>query len=468
MSMLNDFLTAITRNFVSLIGAVMTTISATLFIMLFALELVGFRGGPYLGVLAYLILPGFFVLGLLLIPIGRAWELRRAGTQGGPGKDLPVLDLNRPHARNVLLVGALLTVVNIVILGAATYKGVEVMDSTEFCGQVCHSVMQPEYTAYQNSPHARVDCVECHIGPGADWFVKSKLSGAWQVVAVAFDLYPRPILTPLHDLRPARETCEQCHWPSKFVGDRLIIDTLYKDDEANTELKNVLLMKVGGVQGRSSQGIHWHVDPKIKVRYLADPSRETIYQVELTQADGSQKLFKGYDQEAGETAIWRTMDCLDCHNRPTHVYLRPSEAVDQAIQDGRIDQALPYIKREAVKALQVRYDSHEKARAGISAAIEAFYRDNYPSASESQDEAITAAARALGNIYATNVFPQMNVFWDTYPNHLGHTDKKGCMRCHDNRHLTAERERISKDCDTCHSVLAEEEENPEIIGQLEP
>jgi len=344
---------------------------------------------------------------------------------------------------------------------------VEFMDSTEFCGAVCHTVMQPEYTAYQRSPHARVQCVECHIGPGADWFVKSKLSGAWQVVAVALDLYPRPIATPLHDLRPARETCEQCHWPSKFVGDRLIIKNLYKDDEANTELKTVLLMKVGGLQGSRSRGIHWHVDPKIKVRYLADPTRETIYDVELTTADGSQKLFKGREQPV-EGAVWRTMDCIDCHNRPTHVYLQPPEAVDRVIEDGRIDRTLPYIKREAVKALQVRYESHEQARAGISAAIEAFYRDNYPEVSKSQADAIAAAGRAIGDAYATNVFPQMNVFWGTYPNHLGHVDRKGCMRCHDNRHRTAERESIPKDCDICHSVLAEEEENPEIIGQLEP
>jgi hypothetical protein len=465
--MLRDFLGVVTQNAVSLLGTLITTVSALLFIMLFALELSGFEGGPYLGILSYLILPGFFILGLILIPLGRLWGLRRARKSGGSSQTLPVLDLNRPGTRNALVVVALLTVVNVALLAGATYKGVEVMDSNEFCGATCHTVMDPEYTAYQRSPHARVNCVECHIGPGADWFVKSKLSGAWQVIAVALDLYPRPIPTPLHDLRPARETCEQCHWPDKFIGDRLVLRTVYDDDESNTERKTVLLMKVGGVQGRSSQGIHWHVDNDIKVRYLSDPSRETIYDVELTEADGTRKLFKTRE-EAPEGAVWRTMDCIDCHNRPTHVYRQPGREVDEALQEGRIDPSLPFIKRQAVEALQVRYDSHDEARNGLSAALEDFYREQYPDLLGSQAASIQAAAGTLGDIYERNVFPAMNVFWDTYPDHTGHESSPGCMRCHDNRHRTAERERISKDCEICHSVLADAEKSPEILQQLQP
>ena len=327
--------------------------------------------------------------------------------------------------------------------------------------------MEPEYTAYQRSPHARVKCVECHIGPGADWFVKSKLSGVWQVFAVAFDLYPRPIPTPLHDLRPAQDTCEQCHWPSKFIGDRLIMKTVYADDEANTELKTALLMKVGGLQGRTSEGVHWHVDRNITVRYLADAQRETIYDVELTQADGSQKLFKGRG-DAPEDAVWRIMDCLDCHNRPTHVLGQPGGEVDHAMEEGRIDHTLPFIKREAVRALEVRYGSQEEARVGLGAALERFYRKEYPEVIESKADAVRAAGQELGEIYARNVFPSMNVFWDTYPNHLGHESSPGCLRCHDNRHKTADGERISKKCEGCHVVLADAEKDPEIIKELQP
>jgi NapC/NirT cytochrome c family, N-terminal region len=465
--MVKDFLAAVTHNVLSLIGTIVTTISAVVFIMLFAVQLLGFQGGPYLGILAFLILPGLFILGLALIPIGRVWAVRRARKQGITDMKLPVIDLNLPGTRDALVVAALLTVVNVIIVGAATYKGVELMDSTTFCGATCHTVMKPEYTAYQRSPHARVKCVECHIGPGAGWFVKSKLSGVWQVVAVALDLYPRPIPTPLHNLRPARETCEQCHWPTKFIGDRLIVKNTYDDDEANTELKTVLLMKVGGLQGRTSQGIHWHVDRKIKVRYLADPSRETIYDVELTEADGTQKLFKGREKAPAD-AVWRTMDCLDCHNRPTHIYRQPGEAVDIAIDDGHIDHTLPFIKREAVKALKVRYASHEEARAGLAKALDTFYGEQYPDLLKTKAEAIGAAGRELGNIYAHNVFPRMKVFWNTYPNDLGHQSSPGCKRCHDNKHRTDDGEKISKGCDTCHALLAEREKNPEILKDLKP
>jgi len=341
-----------------------------------------------------------------------------------------------------------------------------VMESTAFCGTACHSVMQPEFTAFQRSPHARVDCVDCHIGPGADWFVKSKISGAWQLVAVAFDLYPRPVPTPIHNLRPARETCEQCHWPEKFVGDKLRVSTHFEEDETNTETKTALLLKVGGIQGRESRGIHWHVDPQNRIRYLSDASRETIYDVELSLPDGSKRVYRKGD--APEDAVWRDMDCVDCHNRPTHIYRQPEDEVDLALDEGRIDRNLPFIKREALKELLIEYDSHEAARDGIANAIDAFYSTEYPEVHSGQAAAIEAASGQLGDIYTSNIFPTMNVYWDTYPDHIGHESSPGCFRCHDRRHRTEDRERISKDCETCHTVLAEREENPAILEQLLP
>jgi len=218
-----NFLASITRNAISLIGTALAVASLVLILSLFTMQQFGFEGGPYLGILTYLILPMIFVTGLILIPIGSVLYRRKMsklpGGEGAPS--LPVFDLNVPSTRRWLLIFFAATMVNIIILASATYKGVEVMESVEFCGMACHSVMEPEHTAHARSPHSRVACADCHIGPGADWFVKSKLDGAWQLVSVALDLYPRPIPTPLHDLRPARDTCEQCHWPTKFVGDRL-------------------------------------------------------------------------------------------------------------------------------------------------------------------------------------------------------------------------------------------------------
>ena len=325
---MRQFFASMTRDPVSLLGAAITTASALLIISLFVIELFGFLGNPYIGILAYMILPAFFALGLLLIPIGvrRARKrARRAKDRGEVPTEFAVIDLNLPRVRHWVIIFLGLSMVNLVILATATYKGVEVMETTEFCGETCHSVMAPEFTAYQRSPHARVSCVDCHIGPGADWFVKSKLSGAWQVVAVTLDLYPRPIPTPIHDLRPARETCEQCHWPTKFVGDRLKVLHHTDDDEGNTPLSTLLLMRVGGPEGGASRGIHWHIDPEINIRYRSDASRETIYEVELTRPDGTQSNYysDGDADGAPSEGTWRQMDCVDCHNRPTHVLSPP-------------------------------------------------------------------------------------------------------------------------------------------------
>jgi hypothetical protein len=348
------------------------------------------------------------------------------------------------------------------------------MDSTEFCGTTCHSVMEPEHTAYQNSPHARVKCVSCHIGPGAGWFVKSKLSGAWQVVATTFDLYPRPIPTPIENLRPARETCEQCHWPTKFVGDRLKVLTHYGEDEANTEVKTVLLLRVGGVLGRRSQGIHWHVDPGNRIRYRSDERRETIHEVELTRPDGTVERFhapgNGPEDGTGTGAEgdWRVMDCVDCHNRPTHIYRTPEKGLDEVLAQGLIDPSLPYVRREGLKALRQDYESHPAAREGIGEALTAFYEESYPDLVRSRAVDIEQAARILADVHNRNVFPDMRVGWGTYPDHIGHMDYPGCFRCHNDEHATESGEVISQDCETCHTLLAMEEEAPEILEQLKP
>jgi hypothetical protein len=473
---MRDFIIAMTRNPISLIGAAITTASALVILSLVAVGMVGHHGNPYEGILAFAIMPAIFVVGLLLIPIGIYREravARKAAEQGVEVKPaFPIIDLNVNRTRKIVLVFLLLTMANLIILATATYKGVEVMDSTAFCGTTCHTVMIPEYTAYKRSPHARVKCVACHIGPGANWFVKSKLSGAWQLVSVALDLFPRPIPTPIHNLRPARDTCEQCHWPAKFVGDRLRVKTRYMEDEKNTETKTVLLLRVGGIEGRQSHGIHWHVDPKHQIRYRSDPTRETIYDVELTDAEGKVTLFtNGEPQEAEaseEAAVWRTMDCVDCHNRPTHVYRRAGDELDTALQENIISRKLPFVRREGRKLLKQEYTSHDEARQKITAGLAAFYHENYPDVASSMADQIDAASTAIGNIYASNVFPVMKVDWNTYPNHIGHEQSPGCFRCHNDEHESEDGRVISQDCDTCHSLLAMEEESPEVLQMLNP
>jgi nitrate/TMAO reductase-like tetraheme cytochrome c subunit len=447
-------------------------VSGVLILGLAATAMLGFVGSPYIGIFAFLVLPGFFILGLLLIPLGTYLARRRARIAAERGEEiphLPVIDLNDAEIRRRVLVFAVLTALNVVILGVAGYKGLQVMDSPAFCGS-CHSVMDPEFTAYRRSPHARVSCVECHIGEGASWFVKSKLSGAWQLVSVTFDLYQRPIPVPIHNLRPARETCEECHWPSKFTGDRLRVTTSFADDEANTERKSVVLLHVGGGETAVGpiKGIHAHVAPGVEIRYLADPERKQISTVEATWADGATTLFRTKDSPATlqPTTAWRVMECVDCHNRPTHRYREAGPEVDEAIQAHRIDVKLPFVKREAMKALQAAYPSHEAARAGIEKQITDFYRQLDPTAWPGREARVKAAAAALGDIYCWNVWPAMRITWGTYPSFLGHEQAPGCFRCHDGEHVDAKGNAISQDCSLCHSLLALDEKDPKILADL--
>lgn len=468
---------SLTRSPISLVGTALAAAALTLIVALSVIQLAGFQRGPYLGILTFLVLPAVFVVGLLMIPAGIMSARHRAAKSAAAGKGappFPVIDLNREATRKWVVVFLVLTLVNIVVIAGATYKGVAVMETNAFCGLACHSVMQPEHTAHQRSPHARVDCVDCHIGPGADWLVRSKLDGTWQLVAVALEIYPRPIPTPLHELRPARDTCEQCHWPTKFVGDKLKIETVYAEDEDNTELKNAVLLKVGGLEGRASFGIHWHVNPDIEIRYRSDQARMEVYDIEMTAADGTTKTFV-VDDAPEDQGEWRTMDCVDCHNRPTHVYRSPGEELDRLLATGKVSRALPYVRREGARIVEeADYETHEAGRAGIAESLRAFYAENYPEVMAENTAAVETAAEALGDIYSWNVFPHMNVNWDTYPDHRGHPpirsreNAPGCFRCHNRDHKTAEGERISRSCNLCHTILATREQNPEILEQLNP
>jgi nitrate/TMAO reductase-like tetraheme cytochrome c subunit len=450
-------------------GAILTTLSAVLILAVVVFGLAGWEGGPYIGIAAFLVLPAFFILGLLLIPAGAALQRRReriAAETGVATAALPIFDLNNRTTRRWLIGFAGLSAINLVILSVAGFHGLELMDSPKFCGS-CHSVMAPEFTAYERSPHSRVRCVQCHIGPGASWFVKSKLSGLWQVVSVSFDLYPRPIPTPIHNLRPARDTCEQCHWPAKFVGDRLKVKTHYQDDEAATETKTVVLLHVGGGSTPDTPGIHWHVNPGVKIRYLADEKREAIGRIEATLPSGEVRAYES-KSNGNEGKAWREMDCVDCHNRPTHIFSAPDDEVDGSITAGRIARDLPFIRREAVKALKGEFPSHDAARAGLREGLQGFYAQQYPEIAKSRAADIDAAAAELGAIYTRNVWPSMKIEWGTYPSHLGHEATEGCFRCHNDEHATADGKTLSQDCSLCHTILADREKSPAILKQLLP
>jgi hypothetical protein len=303
--------------------------------------------------------------------------------------------------------------------------------------------------------------------------VKSKLSGARQVVAVAFNSYQRPISTPVHNLRPAPETCEQCHWPEKFHDAKVRIIHKYSDDEKNTPLTTALLLKVGGNTGRNSEGsgIHWwHMNPVNKVSYISDEKREIIYWVEHSNAKGERTEYTLADSPLPPQKLSslekRVMDCVDCHNRPTHIYHLPEEAVDTAISKAQIDRSLPFVKKKGVELLRASYSSEEEAHSKIQGGLREYYQKEYPQVFSQRSAGIAAATRTLQEIYSRNVFPKMKVTWGTYPNNLGHQNFPGCFRCHDDNHKSETGKTISQDCSSCHDLLAMEEENPQLLPEI--
>jgi hypothetical protein len=477
------------RNWVTVLGSGLTTISFLAIVTLVTMEVTEVIASPYLGIVAFLVLPGFFILGLILIPIGALWQRHAEKKYGEESVSadaylLPRIDFNNPRTQRLAIMVALLTLTNLFVIGATTYKSVVYMESVEFCGEVCHTVMKPEFTAYKHSPHSRVECVECHIGPGAPWFVRSKLSGAGQLFAVTFDSYQRPIPTPVENLRPSRDTCEQCHWPERFTGDRVRVINRFMEDEANTPVNTVLLMHIGGGT-ESAGGIHsWHIAPGRETTYLPvdpetgepDPTRRKIAMVRVKEADGTVTEYKadGFEPtpEQLQKQEFRVMDCIDCHNRPSHTFELPFQAVDKALASGAIDPTLPYIRAKAVEVLEsIEVDNSDLER--IEQGLQNHFRETFGSDYEANADRVAKSIEEVKAIYSRNVFPDMDVTWGDYPNNLGHLADRvqyegfeGCNRCHDGGHSTADGVIVNNDCTLCHSVLAMEEEDPQILIDL--
>jgi hypothetical protein len=455
----------LSNNIVSLAGVVIVTTATVFWLYFLQITLRGSVPNPYLGIAVYMVVPTFFVLGLFLIPAGIWLTRRRKKAKGEMPADFPPLNPSSPELRKLLGFIGVTTFLNVIIAAQFTYSAVNYMDSVTFCGQTCHTVMSPEFTAHQRSPHSRVECVSCHIGPGASWFVRSKLSGAGQVVAVALNNYPRPIPAPVHNLRPARETCETCHWPQKFDEDRLRDIVSYSSDEQNTQTHTVLMLHLGG--GPSRVGIHGrHLGQGITVRYFAsDEKRETIPWVEYTSG-GQTTVYAASGATKPDESNMRVMDCIDCHNRPTHIYQLPERAIDQALAEGQISSTLPFAKKTAVGILKREYKSSADAVQKIPAAFEDFYKNNYPQIYNERRGDISRAAESVKAAYQHNVFPEMKVYWGTYSNNLGHTDFTGCFRCHDESHMATGGKTITQDCSACHNLLASDEKSPKILVDL--
>lgn len=453
------------RNPISMAGVALAIVSAANIFLFVLIDLIAQRASPYIGILAYMVAPGFLICGLLLIGIGMWRERSKQSSQTPDEIPLyPRLDFNDRAQRSAVFSFSAFLVVFVMVSAVGSYKAYEFTDSVQFCGQTCHTVMHPQFTAHQLSSHARVTCVECHVGSGASWYVKSKMSGTRQVFNAAFNTFPRPIPTPVHDLRPAQDTCEQCHWPKKFYGAQLKVFTHYSSDEKNTPRQIRLLIKTGGGDPATGapEGIHWHMNIANEIDYVAsDDKRQVIPYIHVKDMQGRVTEYYAQDSKLTKDQIAKAakhrMDCVDCHNRPAHVYVPPEQAVDQSLLARRLDVSLPFIKQQAVTVLTGNYDTTDAAVQGIAQAMHAFYDSKYPELAKTKELEIRNAIDELQLIFRRTTFPEMKLNWQTHPNNLGHFYFNGCFRCHDGQHVSPDGKVVSKDCNICHTVMGQEE-----------
>jgi len=453
----------VSQHWVSLLGMALlaTALISTLFVL--PQQIRGHVDNPYIGIVVFLFLPMVFFAGLVLIPIGiylGKRKIREGMAEVG-------FDRGAALRRLAWFFGGV-TILNLLIGTQITYRAVEHMETPQFCGASCHT-MKPEFSAYQNSPHSRVECVECHVAPGAAGWVSSKTNGIRQLIETVFDSYHRPIPSAIESNRlvPARKTCENCHWPQMFGGARMRILNKYAEDEANTLSQTVLLMLVGG---NRIAGIHGaHFGPGVHIRFAAaDPARQGVPWVEY-QNDNTKEVrtfVSGEKMNSINEMPKFEMECVDCHNRPTHTFELPERAMDNALAGGQISISLPFIKKKGVEVLKTTYSTSADAADKLPASVEHYYQQTYPDLYAKRSDDVRHASQAILAIYNRNVFPDLKVTWGTYPNNLGHMDFPGCFRCHDGAHATSDGKTIPQDCNTCHEALAMDETSPEILKTL--
>ncbi len=467
------------RNPISLAGALIAFVALMNTIFLIYIDARASHANPYLGILAWIVAPAILSLGLAVYIAGLLIERRRRHRHAPEMvRPYPSLDLNVRRTRFIVtaVFAGVICFVTASVIGS--YQAFHYTETDAFCGTLCHQIMIPEYTAYKLSPHARVGCVGCHVGAGATWYVRSKLSGSYQVYAALANKYPRPIPSPVENLRPAQQTCEQCHWPEKFFGAQLKVFNHYQYDEQSTPREVRLLIKTGGGSPSSgmTSGIHWHMNISNEITYAAtDWQRQDIPWIQVKDRSGKVTEYRSEGSKLTPAQIaalpHRRMDCVDCHNRPTHIYLSPDRSVDRALLAGTIDRSLPFAKQQSVTVLSKDYKSTPQAMQAIANDFTAYYRTNQPAVFAAKKASIDRSVTTLKQIFGNTRFPEMNVDWRTHRDNVGHLYTLGCFRCHDDQHVSADGKRISKECTVCHTVLGEsgataEFQHPVELGDL--
>ncbi len=427
--------------------------------LLFGIDLFSPYGNIYIGLITYAILPPFLVVGLVLIIVG-ALRKRRKVLKGLIQAEPKSIYINPaiPAHRNTILAFLAVGTIFLVMTAVGSYKAFHYTESVQFCGVTCHKVMEPQYTRYTHSPHARVKCVECHIGPGAGWYVRSKLSGLRQVFATMRNTYPKPIPTPVHNLRPSKETCEHCHWPEKFYSSFELRRHYFLTEEGGPDSWFIRMLIQVGSEDKKNTGIHAHMYMNNDIFYVADDERrQVISWVKTVDDKGQAHIYttpdSPYKDKEPPAQIVRTMDCIDCHNRPTHRFPAPFKLINEAMASEKIDAGLPEIKEKALEVLSAAYASQDEGVEAIRRDLKDFYKEKFGDAYAEQAASVEKNIEEVVSIYKNYFFPQMKARWDAFPDNIGHLISPGCFRCHDGRHTSSDGKTIARDCRSCHTII---------------
>lgn len=438
------------------------SVALTMFaLVVFLIVLDSWRGftNPYMGLITYIALPAVLLFGLVVGFVGII-RTRRRMVAGDPERQYPVIDLNSARARNVGTLMAGGGIVLMALSGFGTYQAYEYTESNKFCGETCHTVMSPEYTAFDHSPHAEIECKQCHIGPGAENYVESKMAGTKQLYAMVTGTYGAPIPTPVENLRDSKQTCERCHWTSQYYSPKMNTSIHYLADEANTPHQISMLVKVGSTEPGKSEGIHAHMYLDSTVSYIAtDPQRQNIAYVELRDEKGNVIVYHDKENPLSPDKIRTskkvTVNCTDCHNRPAHKFPHPNTSLDEAFTRGLLDVSIPEFKTVARDAMEAKYKTQKDGIAAIQTTILTYYKDNYPDVMKAKQASLDRSIAEVQKIFARSYFPEMKADWKAHPDNLDHIHSNGCFRCHDGKKVSPEGRVISKDCQTCHLIVAQ-------------
>jgi nitrate/TMAO reductase-like tetraheme cytochrome c subunit len=457
-------------NGISIAGIIIAVGSISSLFFFIILDSISHDAGGYAGVM-YIAPTLITFIGIGIAFLGRVAE-KKHREHGKPptisGQWHLELNLGLFTHPKIVLIALLSTIgvtMTLMTLGAGSIGMIEYTESNEFCAETCHFVMSPEATVYEDSPHARVACVECHVGHGAQGFIEAKVNGLRQVYGVVSGDFSRPIPTPIHNRRSSLEMCESCHWKDRFVDYKVMSRQYFHADEENTPSEIKLLLKIGGEKGGGlvdGSGIHYHMLSKNKVEFIArDEERQDIPFVRVTSEDGKVTEYNNTDEplsdEERAELTTHQVECMDCHSRPAHQFAKPMDSINKAIAAGSISRDLPYIKLQSVKLLDTRYETKPEALKEISYGLTGYYNEEYPEVLTEQKDELLQAVTTLQDIYNRTIFPEMRADWSAHPNNIGHRDSPGCFRCHNDVMESDDGEAIFTDCTKCHAILAQGE-----------